>query len=309
MVEMQISDTVRVEPVPHRIEAIHRDFAIVLLLSLALALLIGLETWLDFLYPLRLILGFEFVLVLPGYCLTVALFPHADDVDSTERLGLSLGLSVAWIPLLALVLDQLPWGISLWSILVGEACMMLVAMAVGVWRRSSLEAGRAYAPEFTWRPYRWWPELAKSEQQTYILTFLALLIAGVSVIWIFAWPSSAEYRTEFYMLGSRGLAEEYPRVAVVGQELGVTLGVTNQERSTHTYRVEIWVEDTWNTNRREQVVTYGPIKLERSTGSESPIAWRMPWSGPDQQVELLLFDGDDTVPYRRLLLFIDVDEP
>jgi uncharacterized membrane protein len=306
---MQITDTVRAEPVPRQIEAVHWDFAIILFLSLALGLLIALESWLEFLYPLRLILGFAFVLLLPGYCLTVALFPHADDFDSTERLGMSLGLSVALIPLLALALDQLPWGIGLWSIVIGEAGLMLVAMLAGVWRRSGLEAGRAYAPDFSWRPRRWWPELDKSEQQTFVFTCLALLIAAASVIWIFAWPSSADYRTEFYMLGSRGLADEYPREAVVGQELGVTLGVTNKERSSHTYRVEVWVEDTWNTSRREQVASYGPIELKRGTGSESPIAWRMPWSGPDQQVELLLFDGDGTSPYRRLLLFIDVEEP
>jgi uncharacterized membrane protein len=40
-----------------------------------------------------------------------------------------------------------------------------------------------------------------------------------------------------------------------------------------------------------------------------PVAWSMPWAGPDQQVEFLLFRQGDTDPYRRLRLILDVEPP
>jgi uncharacterized membrane protein len=68
----------------------------------------------------RLPLGLVYILYVPGYCLTAALFPAQEDLDGIERVGLSLGLSVAWVPVLALILDWLPWGLRLWPILLGR---------------------------------------------------------------------------------------------------------------------------------------------------------------------------------------------
>jgi uncharacterized membrane protein len=286
-----------------------QDSRLALLGAGVLVLLIALSQWLWFLQPLRLALGLAYVLFVPGYCLTAALFPRADDIDGIERVGLSLGLSVAWVSVLALILDWLPWGLRLWPIVLGELLSILLFMAVALWRRARLPAAAAYAPDLAWRPRPWWRDLPQFERRIYGLAAGALLVAGLAAAWIFLVPTPSQFMTEFYMLGADGLAESYPRQAAVGQDLGVTLGVMNHERAPASYRVEVWAVDPWTEDRRQLVAQAGPIELAVGSGREWPIAWQMPWVGDDQVVELLLFSGDGAEPYRSLRLWMNVTEP
>lgn len=285
-----------------------KDFRLALIGSGVLVLLIALAQWLWFLQPLRLALGLAYVLFVPGYCLTVALFPRDDDIDGIERVGLSLGLSVAWVPVLALVLDRLPWGLRLWPIVVGELLSMAIFAAIALWRRSRLPAAEAYAPDLAWRPRPWWGSLPRLEKRIYGLIVAALLVAGLAAAWVFLVPSPDQFMTEFYMLGPEGLAESFPRETKVGEDIGVTLGLTNLERAIHTYRVEVWAVDPWTEGRRELVAQSGPVPLAPEQGHEWPVTWQMPWSGDDQVVDLLLYDDQGTEPYRSLRLWMNVKE-
>ena len=58
----------------------------------------------------RYLFGAVFVLFLPGYCLIKALF-SSKELDNIERLALSVGLSLALVPLVGLLLNYTPWGI------------------------------------------------------------------------------------------------------------------------------------------------------------------------------------------------------
>ena len=60
----------------------------------------------------RYILGSIFVLWLPGYTFIKALFPEKE-LDSIERVALSIGMSLALVPMLGLLLYYTPWGIRL----------------------------------------------------------------------------------------------------------------------------------------------------------------------------------------------------
>jgi len=64
-------------------------------------------------YPLvyaRYVLGSIFVLWLPGYSLIKALFP-TKELDNIERTALSIGMSLALVPITGLLLNYTPWGI------------------------------------------------------------------------------------------------------------------------------------------------------------------------------------------------------
>ena len=66
-------------------------------------------------YPLvyaRYILGSIFVLWLPGYTFIKALFPEKE-LDNIERVALSIGMSLALVPITGLLLNYTPWGITL----------------------------------------------------------------------------------------------------------------------------------------------------------------------------------------------------
>lgn len=289
---------------------IGRDLGLCLGGGLLLLGLIVLSPWITFLRPLRLLVGLAYVLYVPGYCLTAALFPAQDDLDGIERTGLSLGLSVAWVPVLALLLDRLPWGLRLWPIFLGELLSILVFSGVALWRRRRLSAEAAYAPDLSWRPRPWWRTLSLYEQRIYQLCAAALLLAGLAAAWVFLVPSPAEFMTEFYILGQEELAELYPREAVPGEVLDVTMGITNLERTPFTYRVEVWAVDPWN-DQRQLVGEAGPISLAVEETHEQPLTWAMPWAGDDQIVDFYLFipDQADTEPYRQLRLWLNVNEP
>lgn len=62
---------------------------------------------------LRYVLGSILVLYLPGQSLIEALYPKKEDLTSLERFALSIGLSLALVPLVGLVLNYTPWGIRL----------------------------------------------------------------------------------------------------------------------------------------------------------------------------------------------------
>ena len=64
-------------------------------------------------YPIvyaRYVLGSIFVLFLPGYSFIKALFPTRE-LDNIERLALSIGMSLALVPITGLLLNYTPWGI------------------------------------------------------------------------------------------------------------------------------------------------------------------------------------------------------
>jgi len=64
-------------------------------------------------YPIvyaRYVLGSIFVLFLPGYSLIKALFP-TKELDNIERTALSIGMSLALVPITGLLLNYTPWGI------------------------------------------------------------------------------------------------------------------------------------------------------------------------------------------------------
>ena len=59
----------------------------------------------------RYLLGFIFVLFLPGYSLIKVLFPEKE-IDNIERTALSMGTSLAIAPITVLILNLTPWGIT-----------------------------------------------------------------------------------------------------------------------------------------------------------------------------------------------------
>jgi hypothetical protein len=58
----------------------------------------------------RYVLGAIFVLFLPGYTFIKALFPEKE-LDNIERAALSMGMSLALVPITGLILNYTPWGI------------------------------------------------------------------------------------------------------------------------------------------------------------------------------------------------------
>ncbi len=94
-------------------------------------ILVQLTEILPALAPARYVIGSIYVLFIPGYLLVEALYPYERSLSPLERLALSIGLSLAVVPLIGLILNYTPWGIRLWpvvaSLAIYDASMMLIA--------------------------------------------------------------------------------------------------------------------------------------------------------------------------------------
>jgi hypothetical protein len=90
------------------------------------------------LFPLnivRWVLGSIFVLYLPGFSLIQLLFPKGKEIDSLERFALSIGLSLALVPLIGLVLNFTPWGIRFAPIIASLGTFTTAALLAAAMRK------------------------------------------------------------------------------------------------------------------------------------------------------------------------------
>jgi uncharacterized membrane protein len=250
---------------------------------------------------LRLLMGLFFVLFVPGYSLQAALFPWAGDLDGPERLALSFGLSIAIIPPIALVLDRLPWGIRLWPIVISLATFILACSAVAWVRRQRLPDEERFVLTVEVDVGGWWAAQDRTSRILYRILALALVTAAVSATAIVVLPKPGERFTEFYILGPEGLAENYPREAVVGQPITVTVGITNREGAPAEYRVEV-------VNGEHLVGQAGTVRLESGVTNEQPVTFIPTEVGDDVKVMFLLYRDGGQEAYRSLRLWLKVKE-
>ena len=103
---------------------------------LALATTISVFTISENSYPLiyiRYILGSIFILFLPGYSLIKTLFPTRE-IDDIERTALSIGTSLAIVPLVGLLLNYTSWGIRLTPITLSILLLTALLAITGIIR-------------------------------------------------------------------------------------------------------------------------------------------------------------------------------
>ena len=87
-------------------------------------------------YPInyvRYLLGSLFVLFLPGYSFIKALFP-TKELDNIERTALSIGMSLALVPITGLLLNYTPWGIRVTPITLSLLALTIILTATAVIR-------------------------------------------------------------------------------------------------------------------------------------------------------------------------------
>lgn len=246
---------------------------------------------------LRLPVGLPALLFIPGYTLTCALFPSRNDLDGIERLALSVGLSIAAVPILALGLDYTPWGLRVAPIVVSLVGFVLVTGGVAWYRRQRLDPDQRPVPTIVLEPPAW-HRASIGERATWIV-MAATVVAVVVAMAITISTRDSYTLTEFYLLGPEGLAERYPREAKAGGTVAVTVGIANQEGVKATYRAEVRIQG-------QQVGGAGPITLAAGEVWEQPVSFTPSSAGKDQNVQFLLFREGYDQPYRSLRLWLDV---
>jgi hypothetical protein len=121
-------------------------------LALTFATLVTVFTIPETSYPLvyiRYVLGTIFVLWLPGYAFMKALFPEQlpiktseKDLDIIERTALSIGMSLALVPIVGLLLNYTPWGIRLTPIVLSLVTLTAVFAFAAVLREHQISISK-----------------------------------------------------------------------------------------------------------------------------------------------------------------------
>jgi len=280
---------------------IRNEFILIALVGLLLLALIvwspGLPTPL---LLLRLVLGLTFTLLIPGYLLQAAIFPRAGELDGANRLALSIGLSLAVLPLMALLLDQMPGGIQLWPIVALEGAFDFVCALVAWLRRRRLPQSERFLLIVGTGARRGGAARDRAVPYLYGVLVVAFLLALGAAVAIAVLPGSGEHYTEFYLLGSEELAEGYPWQALAGQAVDVTVGIANREGLSAEYRIEI-------VSGGRLVGQAGPLILADGETDERPVSFT-PVEVGDNEITFILYRDGIAVPYRTLRLWLHVAE-
>lgn len=127
---------------------------ITLILSVATAIVVF--TVPEDAFPLvyvRYVLGTIFILWLPGYAFIKALFPQnlpfaqalarsldtsEKNLDTIERIALSLGMSLALVPIVGLLLNYTPWGIRLTPIVLSLLALTMIFATAAIIREHQI---------------------------------------------------------------------------------------------------------------------------------------------------------------------------
>lgn len=246
---------------------------------------------------INIILGLPFVLFFPGYCLLSALLTRKDILKSLERIALSFGLSLAIVPLICLLLNYLPWGLSVNSILYSLSIFTLITSGIALFRQRGLS--ETEKTEVTLNFTGWGKKTAFEKILSVILVLVVIGLVGV-LVYVIAVPRTSEQYTEFYVLNEEGKASDYPSGLKIGETGSVIIGIINHEREDANYVVEIRIDN-------ESVDMLDPIILTNDEKRETLVTFTPQKTGDRQKVEFLLFKGESTEPYNRLHLWVDVN--
>lgn len=295
-------------------------------------ILAALSVYLPFLNesPLRILLALPMILFFPGYSLIAALFPGKGEIDALERIALSFGLSIAVVPLIGLVLNYTPFGIRLDPVVISLVLFTLCMAAAAQFRRAELVEGERFEVPFRkiWNGV--YAELfpAKSSRLDRALSailLLAIIAAVATTIFVIVVPNEGEKFTEFYILGEKGKAADYPTDLYAGRAASVIIGVGNHEYRNVTYLVELHYVDqefdpATNTSRilsMERLEAF-PVTLAHNTTYQQSHTFLVN-STEGNQLKFLLFmeksppesvTGADRInlSYRDLHLWVRVRE-
>ena len=212
-------------------------------------------------------------------------------------MALSFGLSIATVPLIGLILNYTPLGITLESTLYSITGFIFITSSIAWLRLRGLDEPDRFKIEFLvtqiGRTGNKWDKALSA-------VLVISILAAISVLgYVLATPKVGEKFTEFYVLGPGGEASGYPTEISAGEEASVILGIVNHEQEKASYLVEIVVDGVSHSEK-------GPLNLENGEEWESQVTFQVDKPGNDQRIEFLLFKDNQTDIYRSLHLWVDV---
>lgn len=259
---------------------------------------------------LRILFGIPLVLFIPGYALIAALFPASRDIDGIERVALSFGLSIAIVPLTGLVLNYTPWGIRLDPIVTALSIITIGLCIAAQYRRACLPPDERFTVPFNQirldLQKEFFPEEGSSRTDRILSIVLLIAIVGAiaTTVFVIVVPKEGEKFTEFFILGEKQKAADYPTRLMAGSNGTLFIGVGNHEYRTVNYTVETYLMDmkfdeSTNTSTlyaMERIDRF-PVQVAHNQTVTAPYTFTA-GDGGFNRIEFLLFN--ETVPDDRI---------
>ncbi len=278
-----------------------RDLQIVVVFVISAGLLITLA--LPNAAIVRAMLGIPLVLFLPGYALIASLFPGKNDLDGIERFALSFGLSIAIVPLIGLGLNFTAFGIRLMPVLLSVSFFTLAMCLIAYFRRGKLPEEERFEVPFSYI-YRFFKAemldpKSRVDKILMIILVLSIVVFIIVLTYVAVVPRQGEKFTEFYILGDKGKAENYPTQLKAGMNSSVIVGIVNHEYIPTNYTMDILLEnDSLSTTR---------IHLAYNLTWEEIVFFTPKKKGDNLKLDFLLYKENNlTAPYRDLHLWVNV---
>lgn len=110
---------------------------------IVLALIISIAPTVEVLNPLRYVLGLVFLAFLPGYATLEMLYPNAEEsMRPIEELGLSIGTSLAVVPLIVFLLNLAGLSITPITVTYSVGAYTTASLVISAYRKASALARR-----------------------------------------------------------------------------------------------------------------------------------------------------------------------
>lgn len=248
--------------------------------------------------PLRTVFGIPFVIFFPGYTLLSVLFPANKDLGGIERLALSIGLSLAVVPLMGLVLNYTPLGIRLVPILAALFAFTFIMSMLTFFRRGKLSPQEKLALSL---PVKL-PNLGNLPKldRLFLAGFLVAIVAlSGLIVYLASAPKIGERFTEFYLLGPNGTLADYPTNITLGGNGTVIMGITNHEYNNVSYRVVVNLEN-------QALQAFENIQLSHGMNWNQSYTFTPTMAAEKTQLQFKLYKDDLAEAYRSLQLWVTV---
>lgn len=251
----------------------------------------------------RLVLTLIAVLAVPGYFWQIALFPRRSSLESWERSALVVGLSASSIPPLAMVLDGLLHvSLHVETILAAVTIWTGFGILAAYARRRAVPADHRFHVRFA--AARLSVRLRRDRTGALLIAGLALATGVWALALLLTYNAQGPGRsfTEFYVLGTESLAQNYPSALRVGSPTLLTTTVINRESHAAQYVVMARIAD--------QVLGQSdPVTVAAGASADLTVTVLPLAKDTDVPLDLDLMRDGQTGVYRRLRLWVDVLPP
>lgn len=263
---------------------------------------------------LRPIIAIPMVIFIPGYMVVAILFPEKTDISGIERIAVSVGLSIALVPLVGLVLNYTVFGIRLVPVVLLLEIITLILWVIAYQRKIATGLADSVVPNVRNLGSVLRGMSGTEKILSYLLIGCVVMALGTT-LFVFAVPRTSDQFTEFYLisLDSKPISDSI--TANIGDTIPMSVGIRNQEFRTVDYTIEVYLTKADFSDMR--IVSSFPVRLEQNEIWEGQVNVTVP-DASFGRVDILLFAGGVPQPditgmnrvatsYRNLYRWLSVN--